>query len=154
LFDNVDEISNALVVMASYVSITNKNDSNNDKIDLEEKSIKTFIDSHYTITTNVDHRLKASEIQDIILRAKECKIDNEKISGFKNRLSKYLKEIGLEKKRYNDGYYYYGLFPKSNISIQSRFDKYIGSDELVSDKSYMLKDMNSASIQGFSFSKF
>lgn len=36
-------------------------------------------------------------------------------SGFKNRLAKYLINIpGLNKKRYNDGIYYYGLQPKNN----------------------------------------
>ena len=40
--------------------------------------------------------------------------DQSKLGGFKNRLSKYLKDLGLEKKRFNDGYYYYGIKVKNN----------------------------------------
>jgi arginine repressor len=42
-------------------------------------------------------------------------IQRDKLAGFKNRLSQYLKEIGLNKKRYNDGYYYYGIVDIYNL---------------------------------------
>jgi hypothetical protein len=44
-----------------------------------------------------------------------CKIDKTKMPGFRNRLSTYLKDLGLQKKRYNDGYYY-GIVPKDMYS--------------------------------------
>jgi hypothetical protein len=43
------------------------------------------------------------------------KIDSNKISGFRTRLSKYLKDLGLQKKRYNDGFYYYGIVENQPI---------------------------------------
>ena len=45
---------------------------------------------------------------------KVVKIENDKMSGFRTRLSKYLKDIGLKKKRYNDGFYYYGIVDRMN----------------------------------------
>jgi hypothetical protein len=112
LYDRIDEFNISLLTIASFVSINNQHISERDKICIEEKSIKEFINNNYTITTNLEHRLKASDIQEFILNSNKCQVDKEKISGFKNRLSKYLKDMGLEKKRYNDGYYYYGLEPK------------------------------------------
>jgi hypothetical protein len=58
--------------------------------------------------------MKASALYDIILTSKSVLIDQSKLGGFKNRLSKYLKDLGLEKKRFNDGYYYYGIKVKNN----------------------------------------
>ena len=37
------------------------------------------------------------------------------MAGFKNRLSNYLKELNLQKKRYSDGYYYYGIVKKTLV---------------------------------------
>ena len=36
------------------------------------------------------------------------------IIAFRNRLAKYLLDIGLQKKRFGDGFYYYGLKGKFN----------------------------------------
>ena len=44
-------------------------------------------------------------------------IDKTKLAGFKNRLSNYLKELNLQKKRYSDGYYYYGIVKKTLIKV-------------------------------------
>ena len=52
-----------------------------------------------------------------------------KTNGFKNRLSKYLKDLGFEKKRYDDGYYYHGISSKMIIFNkpieQTDIDNYI-----------------------------
>jgi hypothetical protein len=58
--------------------------------------------------------MKASVLYDLIIHSNVLKMDkdNEKIAGFRTRLSKYLKDIGLQKKRYNDGFYYYGIIKK------------------------------------------
>ena len=63
--------------------------------------------------------MKASVLYDIVTKSDMCKIDKSKISGFRNRLSNYLKEIGLQKKRYNDGYYYYGIVAKDFVRYKS-----------------------------------
>jgi arginine repressor len=56
--------------------------------------------------------MRASSLYDIIINSNFVKIDSNKISGFRTRLSKYLKDLGLRKKRYNDGFYYYGIIEK------------------------------------------
>lgn len=45
-------------------------------------------------------------------------LDNIISNSFKNRLSRYLKDLGLLKKRYNDGYYnYYGIIINNLIYL-------------------------------------
>ena len=64
--------------------------------------------------------MKASTLHDEIIKSKYVSIETSKISGFQTRLSRYLKDLGLLKKRYNDGYYYYGIQYKkfeANIKI-------------------------------------
>ncbi len=78
----------------------------------EESQVKKFLKSKYTIDDDINHKMKASALYDIIISSKIVKIDEDKIAGFRNRLSKYLKDIGLQKKRYNDGFYYYGIVEK------------------------------------------
>ena len=63
--------------------------------------------------------MKASVLHDLIIQSNVCSIEKTKITGFKNRLSQYLKDIGLKKKRYNDGYYYYGIVKKTNVPIST-----------------------------------
>ena len=66
-----------------------------------------------------------------------CKIDKSKLSGFRNRLSTYLKELGLQKKRYNDGYYYYGIIDK--CAINENLD--MTMKQLLEKRSQMCIDM-------------
>ena len=58
---------------------------------------------------------KYSTLYDIIINSNIVKIGSDKIAGFRTRLSKYLKDLGLQKKRYNDGFYYYGIVEKQTI---------------------------------------
>jgi hypothetical protein len=79
----------------------------------EENLVKKYLNSKYTFDDDINHKMKASSLYDIIINSKVVKIDNDKLAGFRTRLSKYLKDIGLKKKRYNDGFYYYGIVEKN-----------------------------------------
>lgn len=62
-------------------------------------------------------------------------INPDKLNGFRNRFSKYLKDILLNKKRYNDGYYYYGIRLKQDSDYNqkltdSELEKYIQERKL------------------------
>ena len=109
--------------------------------DLKEKSefdfIKSFINNRYKINNDIQYKIKASKILNIIedyLKYNISEFKTGKIS-FRNKLSKYLLELGLKKKRFTDGFYYYGLIHK-NVSVREKF----GTD--INDKDILKKIIN------------
>jgi len=128
-FDNVDELNQKLQVASQYIDFSLKHSSETDAI-TEESIVKKFIQSSYTIDTDINNKMKASVLHDAIVNSKVVTIEKSRLNGFKNRLSTYLKNLGLEKKRYNDGYYYYGIQPKksTNSNLERTnisYDEYI-----------------------------
>ena len=73
--------------------------------DTLKRDVKTFISCNYNINNDINDKMKASELFNEIY--KFLKIE-EKIN-IRNKLTNFLLDIGLKKKRYNDGIYYYGL---------------------------------------------
>ncbi len=120
-FNDIDEINKKLLVISQYIDFSNKHMNSNNLVNSEESQVKKFLESNYTIDNDINHKMKASTLYDIILNSNFIKIDKDKMSGFKIRLSKYLKDAGLQKKRYNDGFYYYGIIDKTykNISLSN-----------------------------------
>ena len=113
-FNGAEELNNTLLFTSKFIeSIQVKNDINISLTE-EEKSVKTYLRDNFTISTDIDKKMKASVLYNTIVDSNLCKIDKNKMSSFRNRLSNYLKDIGLKKKRYNDGYYYYGIVEKYN----------------------------------------
>ena len=113
-FNAIEEINEHLEIISQYIDFANKHSKNDTCISAEERQVKAYITSFYEINNNIENKMKASALYDIILNSKSVLIDQSKLGGFKNRLSKYLKDLGLEKKRFNDGYYYYGIKVKNN----------------------------------------
>jgi len=98
----------------------------------EFQHIKIFINDKYNINNKIENKIKASNLLNIIEEYLENNIENftrGKIS-FRNKLSKYLHDIGLKKKRFGDGFYYYGLILK-NISVSEKFGIDINSKNLI-----------------------
>lgn len=127
-FNDIDEINKKLLVTSQYIEFSNKHNNANNIVSSEENLVKKFLNSKYTFDDDINHKMKASTLYDIIINSKVVKIDNDKVSGFRTRLSKYLKDIGLQKKRYNDGFYYYGIVEKYNLlpdinTLDTRRDK-------------------------------
>ena len=73
--------------------------------DTLKRDVKTFISCNYNITNIINDKMKATDLFNEIY--KFLKIE-EKIN-IRNKLTNFLLDIGLKKKRYNDGIYYYGL---------------------------------------------
>ena len=117
-FNTIEEINEHLEIMSQYIDFANKHSKNDTCISAEEHQVKAFIKSFYEINNNIENKMKASALYDIIINSNSVLIDQSKLGGFKNRLSKYLKDLGLEKKRFNDGYYYYGIKVKNNGYIE------------------------------------
>ncbi len=119
-FNDIDELNQKLNVTSQYIEFLNKHNNLSINISSEELQVKKYIESTFLIDNDINNKMKASILHDVIINSKIVKIDESKISGFKNRLSKYLKDLGLEKKRYNDGYYYYGIRNKLSNSISNK----------------------------------
>ena len=116
-FEN-DEIDNNINI--SLINLFDKKCFDNEKSFLGElemfkklykiddslkRDVKTFILTNYNITNIINDKMKATDLFNEIY--KFLKIE-EKIN-IRNKLINFLLDIGLKKKRYNDGIYYYGL---------------------------------------------
>ena len=88
-------------------------DNNNEK-----NKVKRFLDWHYTLSSDQDKRMKANDLYKEITN--HMCISYTDASLFKKRLAGYLIEFKLQKKRYSDAYYYYGIVPReiSKLSLE------------------------------------
>lgn len=120
-FQDVEEINKKLLVTSQYIDYSIKHETVNIVTMSEENIVKKFIEKNFILDDNIEHKMKASAIYDIVINSRCVDVEKNKLNGFKNRLSKYFKDLHLQKKRYNDGYYYYG--------IQKRFENGLVTDD-------------------------
>ena len=59
--------------------------------------------------------------------------------GVRNRLSNYLLELGLQKKRFSDGFYYYGIIKKDNFKLDLKNENIL--DEIIKKRISDIKDI-------------
>jgi hypothetical protein len=89
--------------------------------DSERQKVITYIKSQYTVTgkNDVVNRIKFNELAAELENA--LYIPKEKSVVFRNKLSCYLTSptIGLSKKRYTDGIYYYGIKRKEVAELDT-----------------------------------
>jgi hypothetical protein len=83
---------------------------NLDSSDTEKHRVRYFLDTHYTISSDADKRMKANDLYKEVIN--HLCIPYEESSAFKKRLAGYLIEFNLQKKRFSDAYYYYGINKK------------------------------------------
>jgi hypothetical protein len=112
IFDNSNEINKILDIVSTYIDLY-KN-SNND-----EFKIKEYITCNYNIDNDINNKIKFTNLFNSITTDLEISNPN----SLKNHLSQYLKNLGLNKKRFNDGYYYYGITKKEFIDKKELFIK-------------------------------
>lgn len=86
-------------------------------LEKEKRLILYYINSNYNISDNIDKRIKVSVLQDDV--QKELRI---KDANLKYRFASILMELGLQKKRYSDGMYIYGIEPKSHTKVVDKED--------------------------------
>ena len=77
--------------------------------------VHNWITSRYYITDSLSDKIKADKICKEIEHNSDINTSNRII--LRNNLYKSLSKIGIHKKRYTDGYYYYGLVSKLNNNI-------------------------------------
>lgn len=127
IFNDIEELNNTLNTTSQFIDFNKKHLNKAINILDEEIQVKNYFNLNYTFTDHIEDKIKASELYDLVINSASIIIDKEKLSGFRNRLSKYLTELGLKKKRYNDGYYYYGLVSKiyhiQELDLDQVYDK-------------------------------
>ena len=115
-FNDVDEVNKKLIVTSQYIDFSNKHNDSNNIASSEENQVKKFLNSKYTIDDDINHKMKASILYDIIINSNIVKIDNDKISGFRTRLSKYLHLFTFQMPIFNKPHkylflgFYYSIF--------------------------------------------
>ncbi len=134
-FNDIDEINKRISVTSQYIEFSNKHMRSNLVATSEENQVKSYILNCYVISDDLNYKIKSSVLYDAVINSNCVFINPDKLNGFKNRFSKYLKDIHLNKKRYNDGYYYYGIRLKQDSDYNqkltdSELEKYIQERKL------------------------
>jgi hypothetical protein len=104
-FDSAEKINIELINTAKMIELIKNNYYNNGKYEPEEVEIKEFLKKFYELNNNEEDRIKLSELHTVVSNF----INKETDDCFKVRLSKYLKDLGIHKKLYDDGCYYCGI---------------------------------------------
>jgi hypothetical protein len=112
---------------------------------LADTLFKLLIEKRYTQSCGLNEEnpiiLPVSDIMQYGDTNKTAHPSNNDIISFRTRLSKYLKDLGLKKKRFNDGIYYYGIQLKEPVYNQSKINLNQGYDAL-RDECHKSKQMN------------
>ena len=78
---------------------------------LSINEMKELITKYFTITTNLENRVRFTNIWEII--TSKLKISEPYVAYLKRQLPVILEDLKLQKKRYADGIYWYGLVKKN-----------------------------------------
>lgn len=109
--------------LEKYISLCAIDAVENDKkTDAENVKVKEYINQRYEITNDINERMKATELFNDIMCYSQVSVDEHEKLSFRNRLSGYLKELNVAKKRFSDGFYYYGLKRKRTLGLESYSD--------------------------------
>lgn len=117
-FDDVKLLYSSLEELEKKIKDTDINHKLTQPNDAEEERLKSWILFNYDISgiNEPDYRIKASHFSEII--EQHFVVNSNDKFAFRNRLSKYLLAVGLNKKRFSDGFYYYGIRSKSEIKTK------------------------------------
>jgi hypothetical protein len=110
---SVEELNSTLDRLHSTLTETERTKKDKQKYTHEEEKIKIYISRSFEIVDDLNYKIKASVLCNDI--STNFFYDTATAQGLNVRLSNYLKDMGLQKKRYNDGYYYYGFKPKLRV---------------------------------------
>jgi hypothetical protein len=93
----------------------------------EKQRVLGYIARRFVISNDATQRMRACDLYDELEESLHVSAHGGGVGGdaLRKRISGYLLELGLAKKRYSDGYYYYG--------IRSKFDTRGGSLAQVED---------------------
>jgi hypothetical protein len=102
-FETIEDIQKKFVSFKDLFNI-------NDKSNKEKELVKNYFLWNYVITNEVDKRMKANDLYKELIN--HMCIPYDDAAAFKKRLAGYLIELNLQKKRFSDAYYFYGIEKK------------------------------------------
>lgn len=106
-------------------------------LEKEKRLILYYINSNYHISNNIDKRIKVSVLQDDV--QKELRIND---TNLKYRFASILTELGLQKKRYSDGMYIYGIEPKSQMKVVNKEQiRYLSLNSIVEKRQKEIEEV-------------
>ncbi len=126
-FDNIEDLKTKVNSFKILNNITLPEQKS------EKELVIGFINQNYNLSNEPNKKMKSSIIQDEIEKGLNLFVKDK--NAFSKRISSYLLELKLNKKRYSDGIYYYGIQRKVD-SIN--FEKNV--DELNNDFNERLKE--------------
>ena len=88
---------------------------------LSINEMRELITKYFTITTSLENRVKFTNIWEII--TSKLKISEPYVSYLKRQLPIILEDLKLQKKRYSDGIYWYGLVKKDIVTAANTLDE-------------------------------
>lgn len=97
LFFNVEQLE----VFVKYYNVK-------DKV-MSEQRLKTFIEKHFNLNNKIEHKIKFTTLFNKIVELMLLKNNIQEKKKLKQLLPKVLKSLKLNKKRYKDGNYWYGI---------------------------------------------
>ena len=104
-FDKLYDIENGIKISTSKTDMCKK----------EEERIREYLEWHYTISGDKEKRMRANELYTELLNHL-CILDKDR-ALCKKRIASHLLNLKLQKKRFSDGYYYYGIEKKKIVDI-------------------------------------
>ena len=115
-----------------------------------EESIMRYIKSNYRLSQDIKFRIKSSVLYDDVSSMLKINHPNEYLN--QKLFSDYLKKLGLQRKRYSDGYYYYGIELNYAPTVEN-FEDLLNKLSIERDKLQNTGNIQHVSIQGVAVSK-
>lgn len=104
-FEGIDDIKKKF---NAFKDLYNLSDNSGN----EKERVKNYFNWNFTISNDVDKRMKANDLYKEVIT--HLCVPDENAAAFKKRLAGYLFEMNLQKKRFSDAYYFYGLEKKDS----------------------------------------
>lgn len=114
-----------------------KNDQN-----ITEKKIKKCLLTNFDFTNDVEDRIRFTELYNNIMCLMAIESDKESKKILKQILPRILKELNLNKKRYKDGNYWYGIKVKALYDTKEHISDSTTMDKLIKEKESERDEIN------------
>jgi hypothetical protein len=141
-FESFDSVKNYMKQWESTLNIKKPNYVTDGKKN-EKTMVVSYIKTNYDFNNSDEPEFRKNS-EDLFneLQA-NINIDNSEIYQFRIRLSKYLQELGINKKRFTIGYFYYGMVRKYSKYIKQDL-KHINLHELEESRNNELQEILSS----------
>jgi len=139
-FDNVETIKQKYTAFCDLFGIGTKTCAMQD----EQGRVRDFLTTSYIMSTDESKRIKANELYKTVIN--HMCIDIHDVVTFKKRLAGYLVSLNLQKKRFSDAYYFYGLEAKQ---VKTPFISDILKQRAIEQGSYNKSENTKAHIDPF-----